>query len=105
MAPDWAAALAPVDERIAAMGRFLRDEIAAGRTYLPSGDHVLRAFQRPLADVRVLIVGQDPTPRRATRSGSASRWMRTSGRRPAAWPTSTRSCTPTWDSRRRRTAT
>src|SRR5580765_6629586 len=62
VAPDWAAALAPVDERIAAMGQFLRAEIAAGRAYLPAGDHILRAFQRPLADVRVLIVGQDPYP-------------------------------------------
>lgn len=62
VAPDWAAALAPVDERIAGMGRFLRDEIAAGRPYLPAGDQILRAFQRPLADVRVLIVGQDPYP-------------------------------------------
>ncbi|PVG84593.1 uracil-DNA glycosylase [Nocardioides gansuensis] len=62
VAPDWAAALAPVDERIVAMGRFLREELAAGRSYLPHGDHVLRAFQRPLADVRVLIVGQDPYP-------------------------------------------
>ena len=62
MAPDWAEALAPVDERIAAMGQFLRAEIAAGRPYLPAGDHILRAFQRPLADVRVLIVGQDPYP-------------------------------------------
>ncbi len=62
VAPDWAAALAPVDERIAAMGTFLREELAAGRPYLPAGDHILRAFQRPLADVRVLVVGQDPYP-------------------------------------------
>jgi uracil-DNA glycosylase len=62
MAPDWAAALAPVDERVTAMGRFLRDEIAAGRGYLPAGDDVFKAFRRPLADVRVLIVGQDPYP-------------------------------------------
>ena len=62
VAPDWAEALAPVDERIAAMGQFLRAEIAAGRPYLPAGDNVFRAFQRPLADVRVLIVGQDPYP-------------------------------------------
>ncbi len=62
VAPDWALALAPVDEQIAAMGRFLREELAAGRTYLPLGDHVLRAFARPLADVRVLVVGQDPYP-------------------------------------------
>ena len=62
MAADWAEALAPVDDRIAAMGRFLRAELAAGRTYLPAGDHVLRAFARPLAAVRVLVVGQDPYP-------------------------------------------
>ena len=62
VAPDWAEALAPVDDRIAAMGGFLRAEIAAGRGYLPAGEQVLRAFQRPLADVRVLIVGQDPYP-------------------------------------------
>lgn len=62
VAPDWAVALAPVEDRIAAMGRFLREEIAAGRGYLPEGDHVLRAFERPLADVRVLVVGQDPYP-------------------------------------------
>lgn len=62
VAPDWARALTPVEERIAEMGRFLRSEITEGRSYLPAGDHVLRAFQRPLADVRVLIVGQDPYP-------------------------------------------
>ncbi|CAM5594778.1 Uracil-DNA glycosylase OS=Streptomyces fumanus OX=67302 GN=ung1 PE=3 SV=1 [Streptomyces fumanus] len=48
--------------RIAAMGDFLRAELAAGRTYLPSGPNVLRAFQQPFEDVRVLIVGQDPYP-------------------------------------------
>ncbi|HEX9541587.1 MAG TPA: uracil-DNA glycosylase, partial [Streptosporangiaceae bacterium] len=58
----WAAALEPVAGRIAAMGDFLRGEIAAGRRYLPAGDRVLRAFQQPLSDVRVLIVGQDPYP-------------------------------------------
>jgi uracil-DNA glycosylase len=62
VAADWAEALAPVDDRITAMGRFLRDELSAGRGYLPSGERILRAFQRPLADVRVLIVGQDPYP-------------------------------------------
>ena len=62
VASDWAEALAPVDDRITAMGRFLRDEISAGRGYLPGGHQILRAFQRPLADVRVLIVGQDPYP-------------------------------------------
>ncbi|MEU2157158.1 uracil-DNA glycosylase [Streptomyces sp. NPDC019396] len=60
--PGWAEALGPVAERIAAMGDFLRAEIAAGRTYLPAGAHVLRAFQQPFDEVRVLIVGQDPYP-------------------------------------------
>jgi uracil-DNA glycosylase len=62
MAADWAQALAPVADRVAAMGEFLRAEIAAGRGYLPAGDKVLRAFAQPMADVRVLIVGQDPYP-------------------------------------------
>jgi uracil-DNA glycosylase len=62
--PGWADALAPVADRIAAMGEFLRAEVAAGRTYLPAGAAVLRAFTRPFADVRVLIVGQDPYPTR-----------------------------------------
>ena len=54
--------LQPVAGRIAGMGDFLRAELAAGGSYLPAGDSVLRAFSRPLADVRVLIVGQDPYP-------------------------------------------
>lgn len=62
MAPDWAAALSPVDEQVAALGEFLRGEVEAGRGYLPAGDAVFRAFRRPLADVRVLVVGQDPYP-------------------------------------------
>lgn len=62
MAPDWATALAPVDERISRMGQFLRDELAAGQPYLPAGEHVFRAFQRPMGEVRVLVVGQDPYP-------------------------------------------
>ena len=62
VAPDWAEALAPVDQQIALMGQFLRSEMVAGRSYLPTGDRVLRAFARPLSDVKVLIVGQDPYP-------------------------------------------
>ncbi len=62
VAPDWAEALEPVAGQIAAIGDFLRAEIAAGRSYLPAGPNILRAFSQPLADVRVLIVGQDPYP-------------------------------------------
>jgi len=60
--PGWADALEPVAGRIAAMGDFLRAEVAAGRRYLPAGENVLRAFKQPFGDVRVLIVGQDPYP-------------------------------------------
>jgi len=60
--PTWVPALEPVADTIAAMGEFLRAEVAAGRGYLPAGDRVLRAFSLPLPDVRVLVVGQDPYP-------------------------------------------
>jgi uracil-DNA glycosylase len=60
--PGWAAALEPVASDVAAMGEFLRSEVAAGRGYLPAGDRVLRAFTQPLEAVRVLVVGQDPYP-------------------------------------------
>ena len=60
--PGWAAALEPVAPNIAALGDFLRAETAAGRGYLPAGANVLRAFAAPMADVRVLVVGQDPYP-------------------------------------------
>jgi uracil-DNA glycosylase len=62
VAPDWAAALQPVEPTITELGAFLRAEIAAGRSYLPAGENILRAFRQPMADVRVLIVGQDPYP-------------------------------------------
>ena len=58
----WAQVLEPVADRVAAMGDFLRAELAAGRRYLPAGSNVLRAFTFPFEAVRVLIVGQDPYP-------------------------------------------
>lgn len=60
--PSWVDPLAPAAEHIAAAGAFLRDEVAAGRGYLPAGDAVLRAFTQPFDEVRVLVVGQDPYP-------------------------------------------
>lgn len=55
---SWQPVLAPVEDRIHAMGDFLRAEPA----YLPAGDDVLRAFHDPFDEVRVLILGQDPYP-------------------------------------------
>jgi uracil-DNA glycosylase len=59
---SWVPVLEPVAADIASMGDFLREELAAGRGYLPPGDRVLRAFEQPLDEVRVLVVGQDPYP-------------------------------------------
>ena len=70
VAPDWAEALAPVDEQIAAMGRFLRDEDGR-RPRLP-------ARRRPGASGRSSARsptyaswswGRTPTPTPPTRSG------------------------------------
>src|SRR5699024_10301399 len=47
MSPDWVQALTGVEERIHAMGDFLREELAAGREYLPAGGSVFRAFSEP----------------------------------------------------------
>lgn len=60
--PGWVPILAPVASDIAALGDFLRAELASGRGYLPPGEKVLRAFSGPPDQVRVLILGQDPYP-------------------------------------------
>lgn len=62
MDAGWAKALQPVATDITKMGEFLRAEGAAGRSYLPAGQHVLRAFAQPFDEVRVIILGQDPYP-------------------------------------------
>lgn len=62
VAQDWAQALAPVEPSIRRMGDFLREEAQEGRDYLPAGDDIFAAFREPLAEVRVLLVGQDPYP-------------------------------------------
>ncbi len=58
----WAGALEPAADVVAELGQFLRAELADGRRYLPAGENVLRAFRQPFAEVKVLIVGQDPYP-------------------------------------------
>lgn len=60
--PGWARALAPVEDRVHALGQMLREESQAGTGYLPAGTDVLRAFTYPFDEVKVLIVGQDPYP-------------------------------------------
>jgi uracil-DNA glycosylase len=62
MAADWAEALEPVETELRDVLTFLAAEVDAGHKVLPSPSNVLRAFRQPLADVKVLIVGQDPYP-------------------------------------------
>lgn len=58
----WATALATQEQQLEKMGDFLRSELAAGRSYLPAGNYILRAFTQPFSEVKVLILGQDPYP-------------------------------------------
>jgi uracil-DNA glycosylase len=58
----WLPILDGQRDHLREIGSFLRAETAAGRPWAPAGDHILRAFQRPRTEVRVLIVGQDPYP-------------------------------------------
>ena len=60
--PSWLPALEPHQATVHALGDLLREEVAQGHRYLPPGPAVLRAFERPLEQVRVLVVGQDPYP-------------------------------------------
>lgn len=60
--PGWLPWLEPQSRVVADLGGFLRAETAAGRGFLPPGDSILRAFSRDPAEVKVLIVGQDPYP-------------------------------------------
>lgn len=62
MHPSWAAALAPVESELRSLDARLYAKAEAGRSYLPPAPTVLLAFQQPLENVRVLIVGQDPYP-------------------------------------------
>ncbi|WP_062521596.1 uracil-DNA glycosylase [Demequina silvatica] len=57
VAADWAEALAPAGPALDAALASLD-----GSEFLPPRAQVLRAFAAPLADVRVLLVGQDPYP-------------------------------------------
>ena len=62
MAPDWAEVMAPAATRLHEIAAGLEAERRAGQQILPAPENILRAFQRPLAQAKVLIVGQDPYP-------------------------------------------
>lgn len=59
---DWAEALAPVEGDLVDLARVLEGRRTVGERVLPAPGNILRAFQRPLAEARVLLMGQDPYP-------------------------------------------
>jgi len=59
---SWVPALQDEQPTLTALGEFLRQETQSGRPWLPAGASILRAFQQPLPQIRVLIMGQDPYP-------------------------------------------
>ena len=62
MAADWADALRPVEGQLREALAYVAAQAAQGIQVLPQATNLLRAFSRPLADVKVLILGQDPYP-------------------------------------------
>ena len=62
MAPDWAAALAPAAAQLHRIAAGLQEDRRAGHSVLPAPGNILRAFSRPLSEVKVLLLGQDPYP-------------------------------------------
>lgn len=62
VADDWASSLRPVAPDLLALRQRILAERERGIEVLPPDPQVLAAFHRPLAGVRVLIVGQDPYP-------------------------------------------
>ncbi len=60
--PSWLPALEPVALELDAVLARVRAEEEAGANVLPPSSVRLRALEAPLADVRVLVVGQDPYP-------------------------------------------
>ena len=62
VAPDWADALRPVEGQLREALDYVAAQSANGAQVLPSAKNLLRAFKQPLADVKVLILGQDPYP-------------------------------------------
>jgi len=60
--PSWLPVLRPHQDLLAGIAARLAAEEAEGVPCLPARGQVLRAMTQPLADVRVLLLGQDPYP-------------------------------------------
>lgn len=80
--PGWARVFHPLADQLTAVESFLHFETAAGRPWLPQESAILRAFEAPFAEVRVIVVGQDPYPTPGHSIGLAFAADRTVGQLP-----------------------
>lgn len=60
--PGWQQALAAESSRFDAVRDELTARRASGEHVLPPAELILRAFRQPFAEVKVVILGQDPYP-------------------------------------------
>lgn len=60
--PSWAAALSQEGPALGSVIRWLATEEESGSRILPPAPALFNAFRRPLDEVKVLILGQDPYP-------------------------------------------
>ncbi|ASN51119.1 uracil-DNA glycosylase [Sinomonas sp. R1AF57] len=60
--PEWAVALAPCEPTLRAALSALARQAHDGAVILPAPARLLRAFARPLHEVKVIVIGQDPYP-------------------------------------------
>lgn len=59
---SWVDVLAPVQDSLDAIATVLDKQKALGIQIFPPRPNIMRAFQIPFGDVKVVIVGQDPYP-------------------------------------------
>jgi uracil-DNA glycosylase len=62
VAEGWAPVLAPHEPTLHRLAHRLEEDSRAGHRILPRPENILRAFSGPLAEVKVVFVGQDPYP-------------------------------------------
>lgn len=60
--PSWVEPLAPVQGGLDEIALKLKEETGQGKLFFPATENIMRVFQLPFGEVRVLIVGQDPYP-------------------------------------------
>ncbi|PRQ11243.1 uracil-DNA glycosylase [Corynebacterium sp. 13CS0277] len=60
--PSWRPVLTPLQAQIDELNAMLAECASTGPGFLPHHSDIWRAYQTPLDEVRVLILGQDPYP-------------------------------------------